>query len=278
MERVTQYSRAGLTFDVVDSGPLDGPVVLLLHGFPADHSTWDEVIPRLTAEGFRTLAPDQRGYSPRARPRGRAAYRPRELVRDAVALLDAAGARTATVVGHDWGGILAWWIAAAAPRRVEELVVLSTPHPSALRRSLFSSNQALKSWYMALFQLPLLPERLIRPRIFGLLRGTGVPRPHAERYTRRMSEPGALTAALNWYRALLLPGGGSPGGDGRIHVPTRYLWGRKDMALGARAAALTADYVAAPYVFVEVDEGHWLPERAPELVAREIITAISPQR
>ena len=274
MERIHQFSRDGLTFEVDDSGPLDGHVVLLLHGFPADRSSWAAITPALGDAGYRTLVPDQRGYSPGARPRGRSAYRLREFVRDAVALLDAAGAPSATVVGHDWGGFVAWWLAMAAPQRVERLVVVSTPHPTAFRRSLLGSAQALRSSYIALFQLPGVPECLIGPRLGRLLRSSGLPARQADAYTATMSGPGALTAALNWYRALLLPGGGRPGGDGLVHVPTRYVWGNRDQALGRRAAELTERYVAAPYAFVELDENHWIPERSPTTLTREILAAL----
>lgn len=271
MPRVPRYSRDGLVFDVRDEGPLDGPPIVLLHGFPANSSSWDEVAPLLHEAGFRTLAPDQRGYSPGARPSGRTAYRPRELVRDVLALLDAAGAEKASVVGHDWGGIVAWWLGMVAPSRVEQLTVLSTPHPQAFRRAMLSSDQALRSTYAAFFQLPYLPERLMVPRLERLLKSSGVPDRYVNRYAAAMRQPGVLTAALNWYRAAWLPGGGRQNGDGQVRVPTRYIWGNRDVALCRRAAELSRRYVQASYKFVEVDKLHWLPERNPELVAEQIL-------
>lgn len=271
MQRISSYSRDGLQFDVTDEGPIDGPVTVLLHGFPAGRRSWDGVAPLLHAAGVRTLAPDQRGYSPGARPTGRAAYRPRELVRDVVALLDESGAERVSVVGHDWGGILAWWLGTVVPQRLDRVTVVSTPHPQALTASLLSSDQAVRSSYVALFQLPAVPERLILPRIADLLRSSGLPDAVADDYASRMAEPGALTAALNWYRGLLLPGGGRQNGDGRVHVPTRYVWGRKDFALGRRAAELSAGYVDAPYDFVEFGGGHWIPEKAPDFLAEQIL-------
>ncbi|BDZ46846.1 alpha/beta fold hydrolase [Naasia aerilata] len=163
MERITRFSREGLTFDVTDRGPLEGPVTLLLHGFPASRRSWDAVAPILADAGMRTLAFDQRGYARDARPRGVGAYRPRELVRDAVALADAAGARRFSVVGHDMGGVVAWWLAMAAPRRVERVAVVSTPHPRAFARALVSSDQAIRSSYMALIAVPGLAERVLLP-------------------------------------------------------------------------------------------------------------------
>jgi len=269
--RLSSFSRAGLRFDVTDAGPLEGPVTVLLHGFPATRSSWDGVIPLLTSEGRRVVTFDGRGYSPGARPSGRAAYRPRELVRDVVALLDALGEHRVSVVGHDWGGLVAWWLGRVIPSRIEHLTVLSTPHPRALSRSILSSGQGLRSSYIALFQLPVLPELLLRPRLERLLRSSGLPVESAREYAERMAEPGALTAALDWYRGLALPGGGRPGGPPRITVPTTYLWGNRDFALGRRAAELTARYVTAPYRFVEIDAGHWLPETRAADVADAIL-------
>lgn len=260
MQRIERFERDGLSFDVTDRGPLDGPVTILLHGFPQDRGTWDAVADRLTLAGVRTLTPDQRGYSPGARPRGVGSYRPRELVRDVVGLADTAGARRFSVVGHDWGAVVGWWLARAVPQRLDRLTVVSTPHPRAVFAALFSSDQAVRASYLALVQVPVLAEALIRPRLARMLRSSGLPEDIARRYAERMSEPGALTAAFNWYRAALLPGGGRAGGRGAIRVPTRYVWGSRDPVLRRRAAELTADYVAAPYDFVELTGGHWLPE------------------
>ena len=159
------FSRAGLVFDVSDEGPDDGESVLLLHGWPQDHTAWRHVAPLLHAAGLRTLAPDQRGYSPGARPRGRAAYGMGELVADAVALLDAAGVARAHVVGHDWGGSVAWALAERHPERVSSLTVLSTPHHHAMGWAMRHGDQLRRSWYMFAFQLPLLPEAVLRRRL-----------------------------------------------------------------------------------------------------------------
>src|SRR3954451_6312569 len=155
------FQRNGLTFDVVDSGPADGAPAVLLHGFPQDCTAWDRVAPGLHQHGLRTLALDQRGYSPMARPRGRASYRLRETTADVLALLDAAGLRSAHVVGHDWGGVVAWALGAWHPDRVRTLTALSVPHPAAMAKAMVTSDQGLRSYYMGLFQLPLLPEGLL---------------------------------------------------------------------------------------------------------------------
>ncbi len=264
--RLTTFRHGELTFEVTDAGPLDGTPVVLLHGFPADRHCWDEIADDLTSAGLRVLAPDQRGYSPGARPAGRARYAMTELVGDLLALLDAVGLDRVHLVGHDWGGAVAWAAAGTHPTRFETLTVLSTPHPAALARALRRPAQAGRSLYMLWFQLPLLPEASFS-RIFArALRRSGLPDAATDRYLERMSRPGALTAALNWYRASRM----SRGLVHRIRVPTTYVWGRSDRFFSRRAAEGTAALVAAPYRFVELTEGHWLPELAPAACAREI--------
>jgi pimeloyl-ACP methyl ester carboxylesterase len=275
------FTRAGLTFDVDDDGPRAGPAVVLLHGFPQDRSCWEGVRPPLVAAGYRVLAPDQRGYSPGARPQGRAAYRQRELAADVLALLDAAGVQQAHVVGHDWGGALAWALAASAPGRLLSTTSVSTPHPGAFTQASLASlaslgirggAQAQRSAYMALFQLPFLPERLLAGGVArrALVR-SGLPEAHAERYLARLREPGAATGALAWYRAVPL---GLRDADlvRPVRVPAMYVWSSGDVALSRAAAEGTASWVRGPYRF-EVLEGvsHWVPEEAPEELARLLL-------
>ncbi|WP_298459310.1 alpha/beta fold hydrolase [uncultured Cellulomonas sp.] len=269
------FSRGGLTFDVRDSGPPDGPVVVCLHGFPQDGSAFDAVAPLLAAQGLRVLAPDQRGYSPGARPTGRAPYVLRELVDDVVALLDAAGVERAHVVGHDWGGAVAWALASRRADRVASLTALSTPHPAAVVRSLTRSLQPLRSWYMAAFQLPGFPERLLLAddgaRLRRTLVSTGLAEDRAAAYTRRMQEPGALTAALAWYRAIPL---GRGFGAGTVRVPTAYLSGRHDPFFAPAAVRGTARYVRGRFRSVALDAGHWVPEAEPDRVA-DVVTSLA---
>jgi len=269
--RIDTFEHEGLHFDVTDEGPLDGPAVVLLHGFPVDRTSWRRIAPLLHEAGLRTLAPDQRGYSPGARPRGRAAYRLDRIVGDVFALTDAAGVERVHVVGHDWGGGIAWLAAGARPERVASVTVLSTPHPIATNRALRGSlDQARKSWYMAAIQLPALPERWLAPRLERTLTSGGLPAEDARRYAAHLAEPGALTAAMGWYRAMPI----SRGVAHRCRVPATYVWGRRDPFLGPVAAALTADSVVADYRFVELDEGHWLPELAAPACAAEIVRRV----
>lgn len=271
--RLRSFTRAGLTFDVSDAGPLDAPTVVLLHGFPANRHGFDAVAAILNRAGLRTLAPDQRGYSDGARPRRRRDYRALELQRDVLAMLDAAGVERVHLVGHDWGGAVAWMLGSAAPDRLTGLTVLSTPHPAALVRSMVSSDQALRSFYMLAFQLPRLPELFLRRRLPGLLIRMGLNETSARAYGAFMTGRGRLTAALHWYRAIGLPDRRTPR-PRTLTVPTTYVWGSGDQALGRRAAELTGSAVSGPYRFVELDENHWLPENAPATVAREILADV----
>jgi pimeloyl-ACP methyl ester carboxylesterase len=270
---VDSYTRDGLVFDVRDGGPADGDPVVLLHGFPQDSAAWTAVAGDLHAAGLRTLAPDQRGYSPGARPPARTAYRLRELTADVLALLDAAELGSAHVVGHDWGGIVGWALAAWHPERVRTLTSLSVPHPTAMAKAFVTSDQALRSYYMALFQVPVLPEWALlavggEPLRRVFLRGD-LPPDVADHYVERMRQPGALSGALAWYRALPLD---ARDPVGRVRVPTLHVWSTGDAFLGRAATEQTRRFVDAPYR-LEVLEGvpHWIPELAPDRVA-ELVT------
>ncbi|RBY86832.1 alpha/beta fold hydrolase [Blastococcus sp. TF02A-26] len=270
------FRRQGMEFDVRDAGPADGEPVVLLHGFPQDRTAYDRMAPVLHGAGLRTLAPDQRGYSPGARPTGRGAYRLRETAQDVLALLDAAGLESAHVVGHDWGGIVGWALGAWYPERLRSLTALSVPHPAAMAKAMVTSDQALRSYYMALFQLPVVPERLVLAgngaALAKMLRNGGLPREAVAHYVQRMQEPGALTAALNWYRALPY---GARDGVGRVSVPTLHVWSTEDAFLGRAATEATRQYVTGPYR-LEVLEGvtHWIPELAAERTGELVVAHV----
>jgi pimeloyl-ACP methyl ester carboxylesterase len=264
-----QFHRDGLTFDVWDLGPSAGEVVILLHGYPQTKAAWSEVAPALADAGYHVLAPDQRGYSPGARPRGRRQYTVDHLVADVLALADTAGARRFHVVGHDWGGMVAWACAMWHPDRVVTVTSLTVPHPRAFLRALFTSRQFFMSWYAVFFLLPFLPEATAR---FGparrwferVLRRTGLPEANLVEYRDVLDQPGATTAAINWYRAAALT---SPSRYRPVRVPALYVYATGDIALGRHAADLTGRYMAGPYRY-EVLEGvrHWIPEAAPGIV------------
>ncbi len=258
----------GLVFDALAAGPPEGELVVLLHGFPQTADCWIRVAEELAAAGYRVLAPDQRGYSPGARPTAVRAYRMRELVTDVLALAEGAGAARFHLVGHDWGGAVAWALAGRHPERVATLTSVSTPHPRAFAAALLTSGQLLRSAYIGFFRIPRLPELALGARgsrgLRFLLARSGLAAAWAERYARALAEPGALAAALAWYRAAVPFGLRVP----RVPVPTRYVWGSGDPALGRRAATTSGRWVAGPYrLDVLEGAGHWLPEHHPEALA-----------
>lgn len=272
--RITSYTHDGLTFDVRDEGPPEGDPVLLLHGFPERSSTWRHVAPILHAAGLRTVAPDQRGYSPGARPSRRRDYTLPRLVDDAAALVDVIG-RPVHVVGQDWGATVAWLLAAGHPERVRTLTAVSVPHSSEFVRALRTSRQGLASWYMGLFNLPWLPELLARRGVLarGLLRG-GMTDGEVARFRTEIVEYGALPGALGWYRAMPLT---SPGWvDQRVPVPTTLVWGDADSAILRVGIERSGGWVDAPY-HLEVLAGvsHWIATQAPESLARAILDRVA---
>ncbi len=279
--REIRFSRGPLGFRAVDSGPVNGDPVVLLHGFPQRTSSWDAVTPLLHEAGLRTIALDQRGYCATARPRGRRAYRLPELVDDVLGLLDAAGPggsplASAHLVGHDWGAAVAWGVAGAHPDRVRTLTAVSVPHPAAFLRAMVTSSQLLRSWYIGFFQLPWIPERLLSARGPRLARGlhrAGMSPAMAERFSTEMQDDGALPGGIGWYRAL--PFSSPRVATARTRVPTTYVWSSGDIALGRGGAELTGRFVDADYRFEEMTGvSHWIPDERPADLARIIIERV----
>lgn len=274
--RITAYRHGGLTFEVRDEGPLDGPTVVLLHGFPQRASSWDRVTPTLHAAGLRTIAPDQRGYSRGARPRRRWSYSTDRLVGDVIALIDELDVGPVHLVGHDWGAAVGWIVAARHGERIRSWTAVSVAHPAAFLRSLASRDQLAKSWYMAFFQLPFLPEKALanQARARGMLRAGGMDADMVQRFFDDVLDDGALRGGLGWYRGLPF----TPPALARatVSVPTTQVWSDGDVALGRRGAELTREYVrgtAAADYRLEVLRGvsHWIPEEAPDELARIIL-------
>lgn len=268
--RIERFRRNNLTFDVIDSGPIDGTRVVLLHGFPQRGNAWDEVAARLHDAGLRTFVPDQRGYSPGARPRSRFAYRVKQIVADTVALIDTIGGPV-HLAAHDWGAMIGWATAARHPERVASLTAVSVGHPRAFFRALLTSDQFRRSYYMALFQIPILPERSLgKPGAWGQreLKNIGMSDEGLDQFRREIVGDGALRGGLNWYRSLPLL---SVKDLAKVSVPTTLVWSDDDAALGRRMAELTARHVAAPYEMVELAGSPWLLEERPDDVADAII-------
>lgn len=265
-----------LTFGAEAAGPDDGPLVLLLHGYPQTSHTWAHQVPALGAAGFRAVAPNQRGYSPGARPDDVEAYHVDHLVADVLGIADALGRERFHLVGHDWGGAVSWLVAATAPERLMSLSVLSRPHPFAFRRALKETeDQAYRSRHHKAFQNPDTESLLLEDGARRLRRGLAdnhVSPEAIDAYLKILGNQPALTAALNWYRAALGDLSRGPGAPtehlGAISVPTLYIWGDDDASVGPDAATWTADFVAAPYRFETLKGvGHFSTDQVPEKVS-----------
>ncbi len=272
-ERITSYSNDGFTFDVLDSGPIGGEIIVCLHGFPQPASSWDLVAERLVADGYRVIAPTQRGYSLGARPRERRAYTTDKLAGDIAALVDALDTTQVHIVGHDWGGAVAWAFGALFPERTATLTAVSTPHPGAMQQSFTHSSQGLKSWYMGFFQLPKVPEFVLGPkntkRVVDGLTKDGLRPEAAQACADLLADPATARGMVNWYRALPFS---LKKPIGTITVPTLYVWSDGDHYLGRYAAQHTEAFVSGPYRFVEITGGsHWIPDEHPERLANAII-------
>ncbi|MBI5504315.1 MAG: alpha/beta hydrolase [Deltaproteobacteria bacterium] len=256
----------GVRLHVVQAGR--GKPVLLLHGFPEFWFSWRLQIAALAGAGLHVVAPDMRGYNTSEKPRGIAEYEISKLVADVVALIDHLGVDEASVVAHDWGGIVAWYLAMWHPERVERLAILNAPHPGAYRRDLFTTDQWRRSWYVAYFQLPWLPEASLRAGNFAFLERvfTGDVRAceafaHDEvlHYKMAFKHPGALTSAINYYRAAIRRAArGTPEDLRPIVCPTLVLWGERDRYLSPTLANGLETYVHDLRVERFPEAGHWL--------------------
>ncbi|MBY4569818.1 alpha/beta hydrolase [Gordonia sihwensis] len=257
----------GLTFDVEESGPARGPWVVLLHGFPVNSQCYDDVVPRVHEAGLRTLRIDQRGYSPGARPEEVDAYRLDTLVGDVIGILNHLNISYSMVVGHDWGGIVAWHLAAKHPDRFTGLVAVSTGHPSAMRDALAAGgDQRERSAYIKDFIADGAEERL-SARDGVLLRRAGV----TGEELAPILEPGALTGPLNWYRANFTGDVAATLACPPVEIPTTMVWSDGDAALGREQAEFSGRYVYSDFRFSELHGvDHWIPENAAAALASEI--------
>lgn len=270
-ERITTVERHGLTFDVRDAGPIDGEHIVLLHGFPQDSRSWDDVAPRLHDAGYRTLAPDQRGYSPGARPRRRRDYRLQLLADDAIALIEATEGPV-HLVGHDWGAVVAWMVAARRPDLVRSLTAVSVPHPAAFLRSFVTSAQLFKSWYILAFQVPWIPEILLSNEAIGrfVLRRSGQPPAAVARDAARLADRSAVRGGVHWYRAVSLSDPRTSLGS--VTVPTLMVWSDGDIAVGPAGVEATPRYVSGPYRSETLaGVSHWIPDEEPEALAKLVL-------
>ncbi|HEV7543266.1 MAG TPA: alpha/beta hydrolase [Reyranella sp.] len=262
-------TRAGLKFTTDLAGPIDGPLVLLLHGFPESRHSWRAALPALAAAGYRAVAPDQRGYSPGARPdpADLSNYAFDRLIDDAIEIAAAAGheGKRFHLVGHDWGGQVSWGVAGKHPGRLASLTILSRPHPSSFRRALLKEDgdQKHRSRHHRAFLDPGTGKMLLEDNARRLregLFGQGVPKAALEEHLSVLGNPQALEAALAWYRA----NKGLAAEIGTIQVPTLYIWGDADATVGPDAAYGTGEFVGAAYAMeVLPGVGHFVMDQAP---------------
>lgn len=265
-----------MTFRVRTAGKAGEPV-MLLHGFPETGAMWAPVMARLAEAGYRCLAPDQRGYSPGARPDGREHYATALLAGDVIALADAAGfSGRFHLVGHDWGAGVGWRVVQLHADRLASWTALSVPHPGAFATGLKDPDQQRRSEYIRRFQPPGVAEAALAANDWALLKSIWPPAAAAEidDYLAVLTQPGAMTAVLNWYRAAFGPGGPGLGSDFDVHTPTLMLWGNRDEAIG-RATTLTHDqYMQGEHHFVELDADHWLVQNSFDEVLGELLAQL----
>ena len=274
-QRIESYQREGLTFDVIDSGALDGQIFVLLHGFPETNKSWQETSEILNQAGYRTLAINQRGYSLGAQPEKRRDYRGSALIEDVNTLLDLIG-QPVYLVGHDWGAVVAWDVAQRYPDKIKHLITVSVPHKAAFMQAMLKSNQLFKSYYMGLFQLPKIPELLFEkfPKIgLGLLKNTGMTAQQLQDFQQDIVNEKRLSPALNWYRGI--PFSSNKTLLKPITVPTLFIWGKHDSAVGAKSVALNHRFIKAPYKEIIMDATHWIPVQNAKELSGYILEAVA---
>lgn len=256
----------GLTFRAREHG--EGTPVLLLHGFPETSRMWEPLMERLAGEGFHCLAPDQRGYSPGARPADVAAYRYTEMASDVFGFMDAMGWERAHLIGHDWGAAAGWAAVGTQPERVMSWVPMSVPHLQAFGTAIRENEeQQEKSGYIDFFRQAGTAEEAMSANDFAALRNlyqATHPQDEIDEYISVLSQEGALTAALNWYRGSegIRPDRDDGAQWGPVAVPTLHIWGNQDMAIGRDATIACAEHMTGPYELLELDCGHWIVQEA----------------
>lgn len=275
--RHTEQLVNGIRLHCVESGPDDGPLVVLLHGFPEYWASWDRQIAPLAEAGHRVVVPDLRGYNTSEKPSGVESYTVSTLVADVAELIHALGAERADVVSHDWGGIIAWALAITRPDVVSKLVVMNAPHPAAFRRERRNPEQLKRSWYVGFFQLPWLPERFVvrfgRAALKGAKPGSYSPA-EIQAHAAAWRQPGARTAMLNYYRALIRKGNVQ---GSQVAAPTLVLWGDDDTALVPELADHLEQWAPDVRVVHYPQATHWVMRDEADAVNREIVDFLRAQ-
>lgn len=282
LEHLT-FQNGAIQLHAVAAGPTNGPIVILLHGFPEFWYSWHRQIEPLASAGFRVLVPDQRGYNQSSKPREVASYTLPQLTSDVIAIADQLGAERFFLAGHDWGAAVAWSVAITNPQRVAKLAILNVPHPSVMLRFLRTNpRQLLRSWYIFFFQLPWLPEAAFAARDFRFgmeaLRRTSRPGTFSEQdlqqYHSAWSQPGAVTGMIHWYRAVFR--NRSKFADPRVRVPVKILWGKRDVALLFEMAQASLRYCDNAELIAFPDNSHWLHHEEPMRIAELLLEFFRP--
>jgi len=268
----------GINLHVIQAGPADGPLVILLHGFPEFWYGWRHQIDFLAQQGFRVWVPDQRGYNLSDKPRGITNYRINHMVDDLIGLIHAARKQNAIVIGHDWGAMVAWWTTLLYPEKISKLGILNVPHPHIMMQTLRTKpSQALKSLYVGFFQIPWLPEKLISMNALnafaGGLQKDANPGSFTDddiaQYREAWDQPNAMTSMLNWYRAYVQKPPKDPQ-SWRISTPTLMMWGTKDQFLSAEMAQPSIDLCDKGELHLLNNATHWVQHDAAEQVNKLI--------
>ncbi len=281
--RPTTISSGTVRLHAEVAGPSDGPLTILLHGFPEFWAGWANQIAPLAEAGLLVVAPDQRGYNLSDKPKQVDAYQIDRLAEDVIAIIDHFGRQKANIVGHDWGAAVAWYTAMTYPERIEKLAILNVPHMAVMNRALQQRNirQLLKSWYIFFFQTPRLPEFLLRRSLRRTMNrnarpGTFSPQ-QLDRYQEAWSQPGALTGGINWYRAMarlglqLGPEQFNKKFQKRVTVPTLVLWGDQDAFLEPQLAAESMEWVDEGRLVHFPNATHWIQHEEAEEVNRLLL-------
>jgi len=264
----------GVHLHVVEHGPEDGPLLILLHGFPEFWQGWQHQIDSFADAGYRVMVPDQRGYNLSDKPGRIGDYRVDRLAEDVVGLIDAAERKKALIAGHDWGGVVAWWPGMWHPERVERLAILNVPHPQVMREHLKSNRaQRRRSWYVFFFQLPWLPESRFRKQNFEFgrraLQATSRPGTFSDEqievYREAWRRPGAVRGMIHWYRAALRKPSDRPR-EQRVRVPTLVLWGARDRFLGQEMVAPSLEFCDDGRLVMLDEATHWLQHEEPQRI------------
>lgn len=277
--KILTISNNDIDLDVREAGPEEGELVILLHGFPENWSTWRHQIEPLAQAGYRVCAPNMRGYGKSSKPKDVARYQLDELITDVDAIRRHYQREKFHLVGHDWGGAVAWWYAMHLEQNLSTLSILNLPHPRALVKVLRSNpKQLLKSWYMFFFQIPWLPEwgmaRLNFSSFKNILKKSSNPGSYTDEDFRLLEEswkePGTLRAMTNYYRAMMRRIS-APMNNNQLEVPTRILWGENDLALSLEGAVNSKKYLKQGELITYPDATHWLAHDKPEEIVKRLL-------